>query len=137
MTHRVAGNLYDKAVAEGIAIGIEKGMAKGIEKERLIKDLENKFHFLSRLIRTNITASAIVEITEIPDGFVREFSDHFTEKKLNDLLKAFNDARQLRDLEDISDFIIQAIHHFGLSVGVLANYFKRSEKEILEIVKHK
>lgn len=129
MTQRVTGNLYDQLVEEGMVIGMEKG----IEIESFIKNLEDKSDLLSKMVEANFSNEVIISLSGLSVTFVKEFKSNFTEKKVNELKKAYRDARKLNDLDAIRIVLIQAMHRFGFSKTFLATYFEKSVREISKI----
>lgn len=127
MTRRVAGNLYDQLVEEGMAIGMEK--------TELIKEIDDKTRLLSQMIQNGISHELTVKLSGFPDAFVQEFKTNFTDKKLLILQKSFNAARKLNELEDIKKLLVRAMNKFGFSNDSLANYFKMNSEKIQQILK--
>ena len=127
MTHRVAGNLYDQLV--------EEGMALGAKKANLIIDLKNKILLLQRMVQNDISDELMIRFSGLSASFVQEFKVNLSEKKISILSKSFTDAKRLNDLDHIKRLFIKEMNQFGFSSTTLADYFKMKEEQIQHILK--
>lgn len=110
----------------------EEGLAIGV----FIANLKGQLDLLKKFKDRNFSLVDLSEIIDQEEAFVKDFKKGYTEGKYKQLLISIEKSKRLEDMYYLGQYLIPQMFAFGFTKPVLAKYFKKTKKEIVEILKN-